>query len=141
MRNCKSTRPSATKPNQQDNNQMITEGLTYPAYKNSYSNQWVILYNWWGIDRHQNLLLILTLFRIGLFGAAHRWGGQKIRPPQNLLHVFYNDKTWHIYTLRRSKKYINHPLSSADISIFSPGIGKFCYIKKYRHRLHLNHNF
>ena len=25
---------------------------------------------------------------------------------------------------------------SADIIIFSPEIGKFCYIKKYRYRLH-----
>ena len=28
-----------------------------------------------------------------------------------------------------------HSLSSADISIFSPEISKFCYIKKYRYRL------
>ena len=28
-----------------------------------------------------------------------------------------------------------HPLSSADISIFSPEISKFCYIKKYKYRL------
>ena len=44
--------------------------------------------------------------------------------------------------LRRSKKYLNHvtqtPLSSADISIFSPEISKFCYIKKHRYRLHFN---
>ena len=31
---------------------------------------------------------------------------------------------------------MTHPLSSADISIFSPEISKFCYIKKYRYRLH-----
>ena len=40
--------------------------------------------------------------------------------------------------LRKIQKYINHvthPLSSADISIFSPKISKFCYIKKYRYRL------
>ena len=37
--------------------------------------------------------------------------------------------------LKGSQKYINHvtqPLSSADISISSPEINKFCYIKKYR---------
>ena len=27
-------------------------------------------------------------------------------------------------------------LTSANISIFSPKISKFCYIKKYRYRLH-----
>ena len=30
---------------------------------------------------------------------------------------------------------MTHPLSSTDISIFSPEIRKFCYIKKYRYRL------
>ena len=40
--------------------------------------------------------------------------------------------------LRKIQKYINHvthPLSSADISIFSPEISRFCYIKKHRYRL------
>ena len=40
--------------------------------------------------------------------------------------------------LRRSKKCINHVthlLSHADISLFSPEISKFCYIKKYTYRL------
>ena len=34
-----------------------------------------------------------------------------------------------------------HPLNSADISIFSPEISKFCYIKKYRYRLHFDTQF
>ena len=33
------------------------------------------------------------------------------------------------------------PLSSADISIFLPEISKFCYIKKYRYRFHLDTYF
>ena len=36
------------------------------------------------------------------------------------------------FTYKRSKKYVNHvthPLSSADISNFSPKISTFCYIK------------
>ena len=40
--------------------------------------------------------------------------------------------------LRKIQKCINHvthPLSSADISIFSSEINKFCYIKKYIYRL------
>ena len=39
------------------------------------------------------------------------------------------------------KKYMNHlthPLSSADTSIPLPEISKFCYIKKYRYRLHFD---
>ena len=31
--------------------------------------------------------------------------------------------------------HVTHPLSSADISIFSPGISKFSHIKKYRYTL------
>ena len=50
------------------------------------------------------------------------------------------------YTLSkgRSKKFINrvtHPLSSADIRIFSPEISKFCYIKKYSYRLEFDRWF
>ena len=33
---------------------------------------------------------------------------------------------------------ITHPLSSADISIFSPENSDFCCIKKHRHKLHCN---
>ena len=42
------------------------------------------------------------------------------------------------FTQRRTKKYMNqvtHHFSSADISIFSPKITKFCCIKKRRYRL------
>ena len=41
--------------------------------------------------------------------------------------------------LKKTQKYMNHVthlLSSADISIFSSEIGRFCYIRKYRYRLH-----
>ena len=34
-----------------------------------------------------------------------------------------------------------HPLSSADMSNFSPEISKFCYIKKYMYRLHFDTKF
>ena len=40
--------------------------------------------------------------------------------------------------LKKIQKYTNHvthPLSSADISIFSAEISKFCYIKKCRYAL------
>ena len=33
------------------------------------------------------------------------------------------------------------PLPSADISVFSPEISKFCYIKRYRYRLHFSKEF
>ena len=34
--------------------------------------------------------------------------------------------------------HVTHPLSSADISIFSTEISKFCYIMEYRYRLHFD---
>ena len=37
--------------------------------------------------------------------------------------------------------YVAHPVNSADISIFSPEISKFCYIKKYKYRLRFDNNF
>ena len=43
--------------------------------------------------------------------------------------------------LRKMLKYISHVthcISSADISIFSPEISKFCYVKKYRYKLHFD---
>ena len=37
--------------------------------------------------------------------------------------------------------HMPHTMRSADISIFSLEISKFCYIKKYRYRLHFDTKF
>ena len=37
--------------------------------------------------------------------------------------------------------HLTHLLSSADISIFSSETSKFCYIRKYKHRLHFGKQF
>ena len=37
--------------------------------------------------------------------------------------------------------HVAQPLTSADISNFSPEISKFLYIKKYMHRLHFDTRF
>ena len=37
---------------------------------------------------------------MGLFGAAHEWGGQKAPKPK-ICHTSYNDETWHSYTLAK----------------------------------------
>ena len=78
--------------------------------------------------------LILTLFRLGIFGAAHGWGGGStslhILQWWNLAVVPYLKKIQKIYESRDT------PLSSADISIFSLEISRFCNIKKYKYRLH-----
>ena len=90
---------------------------------------------------------ILTLFRMGFFGATHGWGGGGGRPKRSPLpktrHTYpkmMKLTQWHL-TQRRSKKYMNHVthlLSYADISIFSLEISKFSYIKKYRFRLYFD---
>ena len=87
---------------------------------------------------------ILTLFRMGFFGAAHRWkagwrggGGWPKSPPptkKSLTHIlqWWNLPEFYL-SQKKFKKYMNHvtnSLSSADISIFLSEISKFCYIKK-----------
>ena len=82
--------------------------------------------------------MLLTLFRMGFFGAAHGWGGRGAKRPPSLKPFTHILQLWnlaHLYlTQRTAKKYMNHAthsLSSADISIFSPRMSKFCYIKKF----------
>ena len=94
-------------------------------------------------------LLLLTLFSIGIFLAAYGWwwegggggGGQK-GLHLNLSHISNNYEFWHRYTLPKEESkniwLTWHPLSSADISIFSPEIRKFCYIREYRYILHFD---
>ena len=76
----------------------------------------------------------------GLFRGCLRMGGAFLAPLPKICHtsptliklgtaIPYLRKTQKIY------KSCTHHLSSADISIFSPGISKFWYIKKYRYRL------
>ena len=48
---------------------------------------------------------LLTLFRMGFFGAAHGWEGGAKRPPLPKMKLLPkmkplpNDETWHSYTL------------------------------------------
>ena len=49
----------------------------------------------------------LTLFTMGIFAAAHGWGGAKSPPPpKNLTHISHNNEIWHSYNLPKedSKK-------------------------------------
>ena len=74
----------------------------------------------------------------GPFGCCS-WKRRAKRSP-SLKSVRHILQLWNFaqsyLTLSESKKIMNHvthPLSSADISIFSLEISKFCYIKKYRY--------
>ena len=77
---------------------------------------------------------IFSLFRMGLFGAAHGLKGQKGFPPKILSYTFCNDETWHSFTLCKEDKKkhgneVTHLLSSAEISISSPEISNFVISK------------
>ena len=67
---------------------------------------------------------IFSLFRMGLFGAAHGWRTQKDFSPKSLTHTFYNDETWQFYLSEEDpKEHINQVTSSLsfpEISISSP---------------------
>ena len=93
------------------------------------------------------ILVIRLLFnpiQDGLFRGCSRMGGSQ-KGPTSLKSVTHIPQWWNLaqlyLTQRRSKNYMNHVthhLSSADISIFSPEISKFCYIKKYIYRLYFD---
>ena len=85
----------------------------------------------------------LTLFRMGFFGAAHGWeGGQKV-PPSKICHTY--PTLMKLGTVTRYLKKIQKIHKSRDTPSefcwhwhFSPEISNFCYIRKYRYRLHFN---
>ena len=78
-------------------------------------------------------LLALTLFTMGIFGTAHEWGGEDPLPKICYTYPTMMKLGTIIPYLKKTKKYMNHVthnLNSADISIFSPEISIFYYIKK-----------
>ena len=40
--------------------------------------------------------------------------------------------------IKKNMNHVTHPLKSADIDTFLTKISKFCYVKKYRYRLHFD---
>ena len=76
---------------------------------------------------YSSAISTVTLFRMAYLGTLTDGGG--------LTYIFQWLNLAQLYlTYRRSKKYIKHvkqSLSSTGISIFSPEIGIFRYIKKY----------
>ena len=81
---------------------------------------------------------------MGFFGAAHGIeGGGKKAPLPKIRHTYSTmmKRGTVIPYLQKIQKYmsqVTNSLSSAGISIFSLEISKFCYIKKYRYRLHFD---
>ena len=71
---------------------------------------------------------------MGFFGAAHRWADK-------ICHTYPTTMklgTVIPYPKKIQKIYESRDTPPAAITIFSPGISKFCYIKKYRHRLYFD---
>ena len=89
------------------------------------------------MKEHCNLIRDVT------FAGCWRLGRGIKRPPS--LKCFIHIRQWWnlavIPYLKKTQKYMNNVtyiLSSANISIFSPEISKFCFIPKYRYRLHFD---
>ena len=78
---------------------------------------------------------------MGLFGAAHEWRKVAKRPLRKICPT-YSTKV-KLGTVIPYLKKIEKIYKTRDMLLefclhhhFSPGINKFCYIKKYRYRLH-----
>ena len=87
------------------------------------------------------VIFTLTLFKMGIFGAAHGWGETKRSPSlKSVTHTAMMKLGTVIPYLNKIQKIYEScdapPEFSADINIYSLEISKFCYIKKCRYRLH-----
>ena len=103
------------------------------------------------LDQCSKWTFLLNSTTFNPFQDGHFWGCSQIahplpkKCPTSLKPVSHILKWWKLaqlyITYRGSKKCINHVkhrLSSADISMFSLEINKFCYIKKHRYRMHFD---
>ena len=108
--------------------------LTTPLYYQTFN---VIL----------KLKLHLTLFRMYIFGLLTDGGGGTKRPPslKYLTHIlqWWNLAQLHLTIEDPKKIWItwHTPWLLLTSVFFSPEISKFCYIKKYRYRLHFSTKF
>ena len=91
----------------------------------------------------QHVLILLTLFRIGFFRAAHGWGGGRGQNLSKICHTY--PTTMKLDTvipyLRKFQKLYESPGTPFEFcwhQHFLLEISKFCYIKKYRYRFHLD---
>ena len=88
-----------------------------------------------------------NLFRTGLFAAVYGWWGCLKGSLPKICRIYptmMKFDTVVSYLNKIHKIYMNqmtHPLSSADVRIFSSEIRTFCYMKKYRYRSHFDYIF
>ena len=74
------------------------------------------------------------------FGVVHNWegwwgGGAKMPPLPKICQTYPT-----MMKLGTAIPYLKkiQKMCSADVSIFSPESSKFCYLNKYRYRLHFD---
>ena len=77
------------------------------------------------------------------FRAAQEWRTEKKGPHCKICHTYITLMKLgivmpYLKKIQKIHKSSDTLLSSADVSIFSPEISNFCYIKKYRYRLGFN---
>ena len=69
-------------------------------------------------------------------------GGPKMAPFPKICHTYpAMMELGTVIPYLKKMHHVTHPLSFADTSIFLLEISKFCYIKKYRYRFHLDTQF
>ena len=96
---------------------------------------------WNGWIQKQPSRSVLNPIQYGLFRGCSRMGGKPPLPKTCLTNpTMMKLGTVILYLKKFQKLYesLDTPLEFADISIFLPEISKFCYIKKYRYRFHLD---
>ena len=92
------------------------------------------------------IVLDLTQFSMNLFSASHEWRvGSGAEKPlfSKICHISFrimklSKVITYLKKIQKNIIHVNYSLSYADITMFSPEISNFCFIKKYRYRLHFN---
>ena len=109
---------------------MKTEYFQDVLYHWSSSSQYIMWF--WSMSGEQNyqstffepanqcqLSVLLTLFRMGVFGAAHGWGGAPSLKPVTHILQWWNLSQLHLPKEDpKNMNHVTHPLSSATSAFF-----------------------
>ena len=101
-----------------------------------------------GSFEENNKKKYLTLFRMGFLWAAHRGRGDAKRQPSHskICHTYsimmkFGTVIPYLKKIQKLYESCDTPLEFCWHQHFLPEISKFCYIKKYRYRFHLDTQF
>ena len=128
----------------------------YRGYESTYSAKFLILlipsYNLKILNKQLNNKLIdllselrgFNLIQDRSFWRCSRMAGGAENPLFSKIYYTYatimklGTVMSYLKKIQKANNHVTQCFYSADISIFSPEISKFCYIKKYRYRMHFN---